>query len=79
MKDILTLKAKAYDKSSAPHGSGDPYLYDVNGLPFGEAAEIYKVGDKWRYRRIKGKLDVESSLEFAAAQDALAALQDDVD
>jgi hypothetical protein len=78
MKAILTLKARLYSRDGAVYGSGDPFLYDVQGLAAGETAEIYKVGERWRYRRMQGKLDLESALEFATAQEALAALQEEV-
>jgi hypothetical protein len=76
MNPILTLKAKEYAKA-IPYGSGDPISYDVEGMPEGTTAEIVLIGENWRYRR-KGAIHVESALDFPTAQNALAALQEEV-
>jgi hypothetical protein len=53
MRPILTLKARLYSRDGAAYGSGDPFLYDGQGSPSDEKAEIYKVGQKWRSFKLR--------------------------
>ena len=62
-------------------GAGDPYGYEVLGMPPGEEADIVRCDDgRWQARRFANRmlLRVRDECEHATPEDALAALQREI-
>ena len=68
----LTLHEAGWNFSESPGGRA--YMYRVDGLPFGENANIAEFNRSWRILRWKEDWHGNWTGDYATPEDALAAL-----
>jgi hypothetical protein len=83
MTHSLTLHATGWTNEGPGYANGPVIWYRVGGLPEGEEAEIKNLGGPetpaWRVLRISNGRSAEPKGGFESADDALAALQKDLE
>jgi hypothetical protein len=85
MTYVLSLRKKMALSDGPEFGTGPAFSYEVIGMPPSHAAQIYNSGagnpnrHEWKFQRTKGGVEGNWSAEYPTAEDALAALQKEVD
>jgi hypothetical protein len=75
----LTLVPRTSHADLAPGSSDRPVAYDVSGLPPELAVEIAEIDQRWQLMVVRDGFAGEWEGDFDSADEALAALQREID